>query len=660
MPPSASLSRSRSARRAPPAGAGPASRGAAEATPRWRRLVRAGAPTAAVLAVLAAVAVAYFPSIDGEFQFDDSTSIVTNIAMKDLSSFVSGVLPQFFGEGRPVTDITFAINYAVAGLWSRPYHETNLAMHLAAVVLAWLVGRALLRRLGCARPGTVALVAAAVWGLHPLDTQAVSYTVQRAEVLAGGLVLCAVLLLLRAEERWPKPSALVAGGLALAVWFVAASSKITAVTAPFAFVLIALAAPRGGEGGPRPLRRTLLLALPLLGAVGVLAARVLSGFRGRADVGFDLAAVPPGSFALTQLRVILRYLLLIFWPAGQNVDYDFPLSRTLLEPATIGAGLVLAGLAAAAVLLYLWSRGRGGTDAGRAARVGAIGIAWFFLMLAPSSSVVPLPDVIMEHRAYLASFGIVLGVVAGATAAARALAARRPAARWLAPALAVAACAAVGTATWYRNQVWESRVALWSDSVAKSPRKARPHFNLAHARSEAGDDEGALAEYRRTLPLAGDGTIRWSDLMRNMGASLLGSHRYDEAIQLLGQASAMDPGNPELHNNLAIAYMEKGNVDKAAVEAAQAIHLWPSYSAAHNTLGETQFMRNMYEAALASFTRAAEFDPDSLPALNNMAVTQDRLGRRAEACQTWVRYGQASGGAMSARAQERRAKLSCP
>jgi tetratricopeptide (TPR) repeat protein len=618
-------------------------------------------------AALGAVVLAYRPALSGEFQFDDGPSIVENLAIKDLPAFLRRLAEQpISAEARPVADLSFALDYARAGLDARAFHATSVLLHLVAVALAFLLVRALARRTGDARAAPFALAVAAAWGLHPLATQAVSYVVQRAEVLASIFALSTVLLLLAAEERFPRPRALALWALAAAAYGVGLGAKLVAITAPAAYLLASWStrpAPPS-EPGPSAPRRPhpvlpALLAAPLLGWAGWLAWRFVAGTGHRTDVGFDMPSIDAQSFAVTQLRVVLHYARLVLWPSGQNVDYSIVPSRWLGDPEAALAGAALLALALAGLGALTLGVRRRGTPAGRGLALGGAGVLWFFLVVAPSSSVVPIVDLAMEHRAYLASLGLVLALFAAGRAALAS--APWPArTRALAPAAAAAGvAAALFAATSLRNEVWRSRVALWTDVVAKSPGKARAHFNLAHALSEANQEEAALRAYRAALPLARDGTVRWGDLMRNMGASLLGLNRFAEAAELLAQATAMEPYNPELENNLGIAYLELGRLPEARQHAQRAVGIKPDYAAAHNTLGEALYLSADYPAALAEFDRARHFDPDSLPALNNYATTLQHLGRTPDACRAWAAYGASRGGYAAARAQQKLTALGC-
>jgi protein O-mannosyl-transferase len=631
-----------------------------------RRSPRTLGLAAGLAAALGATAVAYRPALSGEFQFDDGPSIVENQALKDLAGFLARLWEQPFSpEARPVADLSFAVDYARAGLDARAFHATSVALHLLAVALAFLLARALGRRLGDPGAAPFALAVAAAWGLHPLATQAVSYVVQRAEVLASIFALATVLLLLAAEERWPRLGAFAAWALAGLAFAVGLGAKLVAITAPAAYLLASWGT-RPVPAGPAPAspRRwaslvPALLAAPFLGWAGWLAWRFLAGVQHRSDVGFDIPSVTAPSFALSQLRVVLRYARLVVWPSGQNIDYAFAPSRWLGEPETLLSGLALALLAAGAVAALVWARARRTEPTGRALSLAGLGVLWFFVLVSPSSSVIPIADLVMEHRAYLASLGLVLALLALGRAGLAALPLGWRAAPWAPWAATGLLLAGLFAATAARNEVWRSRVALWTDVVAKSPGKARAHFNLAHALSEAGQEEAALRSYRAALPLASDGTVRWGDLMRNMGASLLGARRFAEAAELLAQAAAIEPWNPELENNLAIAYLELGRVPEARRHAQRAIAGSACYAAAHNTFGEALYLGADYPSALEAFDRARHCDPDSLPALNNYATTLQHLGRTAEACRAWAAYGASRGGFAAARAQQKMDGLRC-
>lgn len=585
----------------------------------------------ALLVPLALAVLAYARVLHGEFQFDDRVSIEENRAVRSPSLILSR--PLLDGATRPLTELTFALDYALGWLDPFGYHLVNLVLHLLVVVLLHRLSLELLRRAGAAAPEGTALAAAGIFAVHPLASQAVSYVSQRAEVLASLLYVASLLLLLRAERRGWSAGGAAAWAGALLAWLAGLHAKAIAVTLPAAWVLVGLALPRR-EG--RPLRRAvraLLQVAPFLALAGLFAVRTATALRGRPDAGLHVPGVPPAAYALTQLQVVLRYLQLLLWPAGQTLDHEVTLS-SWLDGATAAAAAGLALLVAAAWLLALRARAWAEPDRA-AARLAVFGLGWFLLLLAPTSSVVPLVDLMEEHRAYLASWGPMLAVAAGAE---RLLARVAPARPRLAAAGGVAVLwLALAVALHARNAVWESKRALWTDVAGKFPREVRAHLNLGHALANEGDLEAAVVSYWRALALPPDATATRSEIVRNLGSALLSLGRPGEASQVLRRALAEDPFNPELLNNLAIALLELGDVPQAEQVAQWAILAKPDLGAAHSTLGEALLRRGDLEGARASFERAAAIAPDVALCHHNLAVVLQRLGRPAEACRAAAR-----------------------
>ena len=603
-------------RRAPPAPEAPR-------RPPWLLLVP----------LLLAVA-AYARALPGEFMFDDSRAIERNLAVKDLGSYLHDrFLPDLLHGGRPIADLTFAVDYAVGRLDPRPFHASGIAVHLLATALAFFFVRALLRLAGAARAEGVALAAAGLFALHPMQTQAVSYVIQQAETLSSAGYLGALLLLLRAERRgWNRAGA---GWAVLAgvVFLLALGAKAVAATLPAAWLLLAAIVPGGdGRKGLLRWRQRLLLAVPFVALDAWFSSRTLVGIEGHTDAGFSVPGFTPWTYLLSQSRVIVTYLRLLLWPSAQNVDWDFPAARSLAQPTVLLSSLLLLLLLGGAAWLGVRSRGREGPDAA-AARVGAHGVLWFFLLLSPTSSVVPLADLVMEHRVYLAS----LGLFAAAAAGVERLLARASGgwARRAAPALAGAAWVALAAATWHRNAVWETRLALWGDAAAKSPRKARVHLGLGYALRERGRYGEAIAEYHRGLAEVGDNADLEVQLLRNLGSALIYSQRLDEADAVLRRAAAIDPRSVDVLVNLGVVAQRRGDMAGAEAWARQVIALQPDQGDALQLLGIAAMQRRDFAAGAALLERAVRADPDEGVRLVNLGVAYDQLGRGAEACAAW-------------------------
>ncbi len=602
---------------------------------RWYRFALIGG----LLFACALAWLAYADTLHSQFQFDDEHAIVTNTRIKNLRSFLQAdIADMYLTAQRPITDLTFALNYRTARLEPFWYHVTNLVLHLATALLVYFVTRRAARDAGSAAPEAIAVAVAGLFALHPLQTQAVTYIVQRAECLASLLYLLAFLLLLKAEERRGLTRAAAYGG-ALVAFLLGLGTKIIVITMPAAYLLYQLWFPRrhGQLNDPRgwSLFQRLVALAPFAAAGLAFSFVTFVGMRDFPSVGFSVPGVDVFSYFLTQPRVVLTYLRLLFWPAGQNLDYDFRLSRAIAELDTLGALLLVVMILGVAGGLAWWSKRIVKGEAAAAARLSSFGLFWFFLVLSPTSSFIPVADVIVEHRLYLASWGILVGVCAWVAAALHRLTPAR--AVVVGVAVTLFAWAVLTGLTWERNKVWRTKETLWRDVVAKSPNRARSHMNLGFALSLEGRREEAVREYRAALAL-GDRSLVRSQTLRNLGVSLFELGRLDEAIAVFRQALALFPMDPDLLNNLAICLMDKGALDESASAAARAVAVDAKHGAAHNTLGEIALKKGNAAQALAYFLEAQRLDPDVPSRLFNVALARERAIGPRFACDDWRRY----------------------
>lgn len=589
--------------------------------PRWT-----WTEAAARLLPLALAAAAYARCLDGAFQFDDLEGLVERRAVKDLAGWLGGAPPaEFFLTGRPLTTLSFAANYALGRLDPLGYHLVNLACHLAATWLAFRLAHRVGELAGALRPRRLAAGVAGLFAVHPLQSQAVAYVSQRAELLASALFVGALLLLLPPPGPAPgRPWARRAGALLL--FLLAFSAKPMALTLPAAWLLLRLASPPPAPG-ERPAWRAALPWAAALGALSAaLAVALLGALRGRPDAGLSVAGVTPWRYLVTQAEVVATYLRLLAWPAGLSVDWAWPTSPGLSHPATLAsAALVAAVLAGGAALLW-----RGGGRAGpgaAAARLAGLGILWFFLLLAPTSSVVPLADNLVEHRTYLANWGALLAAVAGADwLAARLGRPRLAAGAW------AAAVLALGLALAARTPAWRTREALWRDAAAKNPGAMRPHLNLGQALAEEGRLDEAVAELREALRVS-DGVPRHeATAFLDLGVALLDAGRPDEARGALEAGLRRDPAHDLLLLNLAAVEGAAGRLEAAEALARRAQVASPGQPGVQVLFGNLAMERGDAAGALEAFARALALDPERGEAHYGRALVLQALERPAEAC----------------------------
>lgn len=560
-------------------------------------------------AVLLAL-LAYSGSFTGAFVFDDLVHVRDQPLVRDLGKLLTweGFLSL---PHRYVGYLTFALNRALLGPGPAGFHAVNFLVHAvnaglvyALVVLAFRTPRLRASSLATsARP--VAFLAAVLFATHPLQTQAVTYIVQRFASLAALFYLLSVVLFLRwrlSREDSAEGAAFGAGrGRAIALHagvlataLLAMLTKESALTLPVAVVLCEVALFER-----LPWRRRLFL-LPIA-ATGLAVPLVSLSYIPFSPAGVAAASRMQTSasrwdYLCTQAPVVLTYLRLLIWPAGQNLDHDFPLAQSPLQPRVLVAVLVLGSLAASAIVLLRLARGGASltapadadeTPGGRsrpgldpAIRLFSSGIAWFFLALLVESSVIPIADVIYEHRAYLPSAGIFVSLAVAAALVHQRFSAGDPF-RFLVVAGVVLALV-LGVATFRRNLVWRSDLSLWADAVEKSPAKARPQANYGSAAIAAGRVQEGIPHLRRAIQL--DASLTYA--RAQLGAALLAAGRPAEAEPELREVLRQEPRDPEALFNLAVALSQAGRRAEARPFFERFLEVAPPDYAAARALAE--------------------------------------------------------------------------
>ncbi len=606
--------------------------------------------------VLVSTVLVYVPAIDGEFVFDDLTILIDPLVVNPLAAKPS----QWLLAVRPVTSLTFALNQLAGGLDTRGWHLVNVAIHLGAVVLAFLFARAILARAGLSRPEGPALAAAALFALHPLQTESVAYIVQRAEPLASVLFLAGFLLFL-ARDRAAQPlrrHALLAG--ATAAHALGLGAKAIVATLPAAWLLSAALLPGPEEldvPAWRRVWRRVPATLPAWALTAAAAAHQIAGTANTASAGYAIPGLSVREYVATELRVIPTYLRLLAWPSGQCVDWPFPVSHSLLEPAVLASAALLTAIAGAAIAGAVLSRGQTG-EGPAAVRAASFGALFFLLVLSPSSSVVPLLDPLAEHRVYLPSLGIFLAASAVGAAVIGRLA---PAHRALVgAAVAAALLAGAGFATARRGEVWRSSLSLWSDAAEKAPGKARVQLALGHAYHSAGLPELALTHYRRGRELRGDRSVQPEIILPHIVSALLSLERFDEARAEMNDALARTPRDSTLLALQAQVEYNAGRDSECERAALAALAIEPLQSKALKFLGLLRMRQGNLAGAREAFrTAAGAYAIDPYVYLM-LAQVETLLGDPRRACAAYaIAVGQPGNSQASFSAAQAWATLGC-
>lgn len=565
--------------------------------------------------LVALVAVAYHAAPGGTFVFDDRPWIVEN---PDLAT----LWPPWVAMGetfRPLLFYGLALNRAVGGLEPWSYLLVNVALHAATALALQSVLRRLLRlpRIDLPEPRAraVAFAAAALWAVHPLVSQAVVYVIQRGEVLAALSHLLVLWGLLSASAT-TGGAARRRLAVAVAAFYVGLGCKESVVVAlPAAFTLDAVVISDSARDAWRRRRGFYLtLAAPLV--LAPLAVLIASPDHARLLLP-DARSGTRVDYLSGQGRVLFEYLRLVVWPTGQSLDHGWVPDPARDLPWAAGAVALLV-----AVGVGLWRR----------SWIAWVGL-WFFLGLAPSSSLHPLADAMVEHRMYLPLAALSLLTVVGAERALRVGAPEHR--RRLLGAAALGALVAVLTvATVRRVAVWTSRASLWSDVVRVAPHHSRGHFNLSVALLEDGQEDEGRRHLERVVELdPGHRGARAS-----LGALLFEQGDPAAAVRHLEVAMSADEPPFQVLTHSAAALIALGRHAEAApvVEAAlDRLEREPEWSAdaasLHNNLGVCRMHVGDPNGALPHFERAAELDPRSVESRLNHVRALVQLGRRGEA-----------------------------
>jgi tetratricopeptide (TPR) repeat protein len=605
--------------------------------------------------VLAGLA-AYAGSFSGPMLYDDIPSIVGNATIHHLWPLRDVLATPRLGalttSGRPMLNLSFALNYAISGnrVWS--YHALNLLIHLAAGLTLFGIVRRTLR--GTALAFAVALL----WTVHPLQTEAITYIVQRAESLMGLFYLLTLYCFIRyaAPPTFAEISA--KPGVGRRVWAALAvlaclggmATKEVMATAPLMLLFYDRTFLAGTFG--EALRRRWKMYAALAATWLLLAYLVAStgGNRG-GSVGFGIS-VKWWAYGLTQFEAVARYLWLSLWPHPLVFEYGMFW--------VTGAGQVVPSALPVLLLLAatIWALSRPPSASGLRS-LGFLG-AWFFGILAPSSLMPGTTQMIVEHRMYLSLAAVMALVVLGIYAISDGVLARvglDGRARPLAPSLSgdelkrtvgrdrptlpfgqglidrwpfffcLALALGYGALTHHRNETYRTELALWNDTLAKRPDNVVAHFNLGSALFQAGRIPEGMDHFARAVLLRPDLSVTHL----NLATQLVKIGQTDAAAAEFEQSLQINPDSAEAHDGLGIALAGLGRPAEAIAHYQAALRIRPDFAQVHDNFGNALLQLDRVPEAAAQYAEAVRLEPESALAQVNLGNVLLQLGRMPEA-----------------------------
>ena len=554
---------------------------------------------------------AYSNTFSAPFAFDDHRNIEQNAYMHvtqwDLSAFWDAAIKS--PTPRPIANLSFALNHYLHGLRLQGYHYVNLAIHVLCGVLVFLLVRFAAPRLVPQCQSRVAdgmglpLLAALLFVTHPVQTQAVTYIVQRMASLCALFYLLGLWTFFQGRIAATSKLRWIWWGITLLSWLLALGSKQFAVTLPLAILLCEWFLFREARRDwLLPIIKYFLgiLALMLVVALVFKGADLPKLFtRGYTKRDFTLL-----ERVLTEFRIVVHYLTLIVLPLPSrlNLIYDYPLSTGLFAPVTtILSGGFLLGLIGWA-LFYA-----------QRYRVVCFCVLWFFLHMAVESTVIPL-ELVYEHRLYLPMFGICLG-----SAYLLFCYARTEVVGW---AIGGALCMALVIGTYNRNKTWGDLLVLWTDNVAKAPTAARAHFNLAVELVKRGKAEEAVEPLSLAIehePRFQQAYVRRAAVYDRQGKAELALADLDRALEIQRPDIRFGVLYPEAYHQRGAIHLEAGRFAQAVDDLTQAIELSadPYRSLLFRATAYSKLSQP--RKVMADFESALDWNPASFEVNNNLA-----------------------------------------
>ncbi|MEJ2164647.1 MAG: tetratricopeptide repeat protein [Desulfobacterales bacterium] len=591
--------------------------------PKGRLTIKDGPKQEILLLSLLAVLVIliYTPSLTGPFIFDDIGNIRDNPHIRIPALSLENLVWAAFHSpitNRPLANVSFALNYYAHGYNPVGFHAVNVLIHIASGFFLYFLAKATLStpalKAKYARLGWIPFFTVFIWIVHPLQTQSVSYIVQRMNSLAAMFYILSLLLYARfrlsarTRSRWLLFAGCVSAGL------LAFGTKEISTTLPGFIILYEWYFFQGLN------RKWGLRHLLILLTVGLVIIFIAMAYLKQAPIAHILSSYNNRDFTMiqrvmTEFRVVIFYLSLLIWPRPSrlNLDHDFVLSYSLTDPATtLPAILVILALLVAAVLTA------------RRDSLISFCILWFFGNLVIESSVLGL-ELVFEHRNYLPSMLAIMALVA--------LMFRHIKPVWLAVIPLCIAGTVFSAWTYQRNRVWSDEIALYQDCAVKSPAKARSQNNLGAALIRHGRLAEAVEQFRKALAIKYD----FADAHYNLGSALARQGNLEQAIEHFKESLRLEPERLKALNNMGVTLVLLGRYREALDYLQAALKISPSDADVHSNIGSALIRLGDPEGAMRHLTRALAIDPEHTDALNNLGLVLMDQGQMDAAHQLFAR-----------------------
>ena len=545
----------------------------------------------------------YWPSLRSDFVYDARREILEEGFVTSFSNLPSVLSLKVLGTNWMLKDRPGQILYLMfnAAIWGKEpfgYHLSSVLLQVANVVLLFGLLRRLIivEAIDCvgSASGKIQLALAAVtllFALHPIAVESVAEVSYCATLLVTFFTLLALLMATYFQPQNLR-IALLTGGIGVLCAFAAVISKESGIAVAALLIVYWFLYRRQEAKAPW----FWFLGAAMAVTAAFLAALFILTAPNRAHLGFL-----GGSFSqvfLIQPRLWVFMMGKLLWPMQLSADYTVEEIGSPTLPFALVVLLVV-------ILLQVWLICK--------SRMGALGVAIYWLGLVTVSNFVPLNRPLADRFYHLPLAGVAMQLLALLL-----MIVKSPRGFWVTMVILFGAILPLTFLTWEREKVFANELALWSDTVRVSPLSSLAHHNLGRVFFEQGRTDEAMVEYQKALAISPDD----AKAHYNLGVLLVEKGRVDEGVAEYQKALAISPNLVEVYNNLGFIFLEKGHLDEAMAQYRKASEINPNVAEVHNGLGAVLFQKGEIAEAMAQFQEALRLKPDYIEAQNNLAKLQ--------------------------------------
>ena len=592
----------------------------------------------------------YANTVHYPFVFDDKLTIIENKSIRGNDIFANVFQPRYIGL------ISFALNYKINGFDNFGYHLVNIIIHIINALLVYELFFFIISLIGNEKllnhKYRISLFIAVLFLVHPVQTQAVTYIVQRYASLSALFVLISILSYMKFRSLKPVKYSWFAISLIAALF--AFKTKENTATLPLMLVAIEWLL---FKQTPDNIKKRIFYLIPYCILLIVIPLSFVNVHKPLSSMPEEIIAksyespdITRSDYFFTEMRVIVTYMKLLVIPVNQSIDYPFALSKWPINLRTFISMIFLALILGIGIWIH------------RRYVLVSLGILWFFIFLIVESTIIPIADLIFEHRVYLSSIGFIAAVVGLSFYLVK------PSHVKIIVLLVVAAAHVLAIAAYKRNHVWKNEITLWQDAISRYPTNQRAYVNLgsAYLDKEMYSDVIRVMEHIfsmdpnniNTFYLKGHGNLALAYAHTGMydkalreyqiviqidpriGAAYafsatiyLRQNNTDEAVRLLLKGKGVDPDNPIINAMIGSVYCQQGNLDAGVSFFQQALNAAPNYLNGHLQLAYCYQQHNRMQEARIHYVKSIELNPDSPDPYFFVASTYDHEGNYPKAAE---------------------------